>query len=339
MRKDLLSSIVNVLLSVVLAAGAVVPVANAATIRAITFPVDGEVTFHDDFGEPRSGGRTHEGNDLIGAKMLPLLSAVDGRVRSVVDPEASWGYAITIEDDEGYTYHYLHVNNDTPGTDDGMGGTQYAYAPGIRRGVRVTAGQLIGWMGDSGNAEHVGAHLHFEMRYGGTALNPYESLLAARRQGGFNLSAEIERATDIGTDKGWTGVGSPACAPGSLIKTDLATTVYFCGADGKRHGFPNQRVYMSWYSGFANVAIVTPETLASLPLGRNVTYRPGIRMVKITTDPKVYAVTANGTLRWVTTPELAERLYGTGWAAMVDDVSDALFFDYTVGEPITVIET
>lgn len=338
MRKDRHHGFVNALLSAILLGTAVLAVpAMAATVRPITFPVDGEVTFHDDFGEPRSGGRTHEGNDLIGKKMMPLLSAVNGEVRYVVDPEEDWGYAIVIEDDEGYAYHYLHVNNDTPGTDDGNGGTQYAYAPDIRRGARVTAGQLIGWMGDSGNAENVGAHLHFEMRYGGSAFSPYESLIAARRQGGFSMSREFALATDIGTDKQWTGSGNAVCAPGSLVKTALVTTVYFCGQDGKRHGFPNQRVYLSWYTGFADVVTISPETLAQMQLGRNVTYRPTVRMVKLQTDPKVYAVAGNGTLRWVTTPELATQMYGKDWATKVDDLSDALFFDYVVGEPITVL--
>jgi hypothetical protein len=96
-------------------------------------------------------------------------------------PQASWGYAITLEDSDGYTYNYLHINNDTPGTDDGKGGVDNAYAPFISRGATVRKGQLIGWMGDSGNAENVGSHLHFEIRRpDGTAIDPYLSLIAAR---------------------------------------------------------------------------------------------------------------------------------------------------------------
>ncbi len=117
----------------------------------------------------------------MGKKMMPLVSAVDGVVRSVEYPEPSWGYSVTIEDADGYTYHYLHMNNDVPGTDNGQGGGMNAYAVDIERGNRVVAGQLIGWMGDSGNAEGTGPHLHFEIRKNGTAFSPFESLRVAKK--------------------------------------------------------------------------------------------------------------------------------------------------------------
>lgn len=155
--------------------------AQLSTIRTIVFPVIGKVTYYDDFGAPRSGGRTHEGNDLMGQKMLPLVAAVDGTVTSVNYPEESWGMAVTIKDKDGYTYHYLHVNNDNPGTDDGRGDGMNAYAPDIQEGNKVVKGQLIGYLGDSGNAETTGAHLHFEIRYNGDPMSPYKSLQNATK--------------------------------------------------------------------------------------------------------------------------------------------------------------
>jgi hypothetical protein len=154
--------------------------AQVAVLRPIIFPVIGAVTYYDDFGAPRVG-HTHEGNDLMGRKMLPLVAAVSGTIRSVTYPEASWGYSVTIQDDEGYTYHYLHMNNDVPGTDNGKGDGMNAYAVDMMRGNRVVAGQLIGWMGDSGNAETTTAHLHFEIRKNGEAFSPYQSLKAATK--------------------------------------------------------------------------------------------------------------------------------------------------------------
>ncbi|MFA6909228.1 MAG: M23 family metallopeptidase [Patescibacteria group bacterium] len=153
-----------------------------AEIRNLTFPVIGNVRYSNDFGAPRSGGRTHEGNDLLGFKRQLLIAAVDGYVRYVPYPEPSWGYAVTITDADGYAYNYYHVNDDRPGTDDGLGGGMFAYAPDMRRGNPVVAGQLIGWMGDSGNAERTTPHLHFEIRRpDGNAINPFESLQAATK--------------------------------------------------------------------------------------------------------------------------------------------------------------
>lgn len=150
-------------------------------VRNIIFPVIGRVTYYDDFGAPRNG-HTHEGNDLMGSKMLPLVAAVTGTVRSVVYPQATWGYSVTLEDSDGYTYHYLHMNNDIPGTDNGLGDGINAYAPDIRPGNKVVAGQLIGFMGDSGNAESTTAHLHFEIRRPDrTPVSPYQSLQASAK--------------------------------------------------------------------------------------------------------------------------------------------------------------
>jgi hypothetical protein len=152
----------------------------AAELRDIHFPTETSAAFQDDFGDGRPGGRSHEANDLMGKKMTPLYSAIDGVVSDLEIPEASWGYAITLKDSDGYTYHYIHVNNDNPGTDDGQGGVDHAYAPFISVGAPVRRGQMIGWMGDSGNAENVCSHLHFEIRRpDGTAINPYLSLMAA----------------------------------------------------------------------------------------------------------------------------------------------------------------
>ncbi len=153
----------------------------AGEFRSIVFPVIGTVSYYDDFGAPRSG-HTHEGNDLMGKKMLPLVAVADGTISWVQYPQPDWGYAINIRDAEGFNYWYLHVNNDNPGTDDGQGGGFRAYAPDIFSGAPVVKGQLIGWMGDSGNAESTGAHLHFEIHDpSGAPYSPYASLKAAPR--------------------------------------------------------------------------------------------------------------------------------------------------------------
>ena len=156
---------------------------DGRTYRRITFPVIGKVTYSDDFGACRDGcARAHQGNDVMGAKLMPLIAATDARVTFLrTDASGTSGNMVEITDDAGWSYWYLHVNNDTPGTDDGLNPAEYRFAPGIVLGARVTAGQTIGWMGDSGNAEGAGAHLHFEMhRPDGTPFSPYVSLRLAQ---------------------------------------------------------------------------------------------------------------------------------------------------------------
>ena len=156
--------------------------AQVSTVRNIIFPAIGKVSYGNDFGNVRPGDRTHEGNDIMGKKMIPLVAAVDGTLTTVMYPQATWGYSVSIRDSDGYRYNYLHINNDNPGTDDGGGGGFYAYAPDMVRSYKVVKGQLIGWMGDSGNAEATTAHLHFEIQTpDGTHINPYDSLKAATK--------------------------------------------------------------------------------------------------------------------------------------------------------------
>lgn len=124
-----------------------------------------------------------------------------------------------------------------------------------------------------------------------------------------------------------------AAASGSLVKASLPA-VYYVGADGKRYVFPNEKTYKTWYADFSGVMIITDSELASMAIGGNVTYKPGVRMVKIQSDPKTYAVDNGGVLRWVKSEAVAVCLYGSAWNTMIDDVSDAFFTNYTVGADI-----
>lgn len=160
--------------------------AAAGEMRSIVFPVDGIVRYSDDFGDPRSGGRTHEGNDLMGTKLQRLLATTDGRVTYLkwANDGSLSGNMLTITDADGWQYRYIHLNNDTPGSDDGLNPREWAFPSTLSQGSRVVAGQLVGFLGDSGNAEGTPPHVHFEIRRpDGTALNPYESLRGAKRSG------------------------------------------------------------------------------------------------------------------------------------------------------------
>ncbi|MFA5184603.1 MAG: hypothetical protein WC456_03725 [Patescibacteria group bacterium] len=124
---------------------------------------------------------------------------------------------------------------------------------------------------------------------------------------------------------------SAAASAGDLIKMSGNSSVYYLGSDGKRYVFPNSATYFSWYPDFSGVVTIPSAELQSYPLGGNVTMRPGTKLVKITTDPSVYAVEPNGVLRKIQSEAQAASLYGTNWNKRVVDVPDAFFTNYTVG--------
>lgn len=131
-------------------------------------------------------------------------------------------------------------------------------------------------------------------------------------------------------------VRAASSAVGSLIRASQPA-VYYVGADQKRYVFPSEAVFKTWYVDFSKVLTVTDAELASLPIGGNVTYRPGYRMVKIVSDPKVYAVDVGGVLRPIKDEATAVALYGSDWNAKIDDVSDAYFTNYRLGEEVASV--
>lgn len=125
---------------------------------------------------------------------------------------------------------------------------------------------------------------------------------------------------------------------GRLVKSDESTAVYYIGEEGKRHAFPNQRVYESWYEDFSTVETITSSELASFPLGKNVLYRAGSRLIKVPSVSEVYAVEPFGRLRNIPSEEVAIALYGDEWAKKVDDIDISFFFDYDIIGAVEVIE-
>ncbi|MBU1348594.1 hypothetical protein KJ781_00810 [Patescibacteria group bacterium] len=124
-----------------------------------------------------------------------------------------------------------------------------------------------------------------------------------------------------------------AVSEGDLVKIATRPDLYYVGPDMKRYVFPNEKTYFTWYAGF-DAKVITDAELAALPVGGAVTYRPGHRMVKLTTDPRTYAVDANGTLRWVETETVAAALYGSDWNMKIEDLPDAFFATYRTGASI-----
>ena len=119
-------------------------------------PVDGATTFRDSWGEPRPGGRGHTGVDMMSPIGTPLVAIENGVIINM-----NWHYAggigITVSGDSGDDWYYAHLNG---------------YAAGIQNGSRVAAGQLIGYVGETGNA--AAPHLHLaHILPSGQYVNPY----------------------------------------------------------------------------------------------------------------------------------------------------------------------
>jgi hypothetical protein len=157
-----------------------------------------------------------------------------------------------------------------------------------------------------------------------TATGAYDPAAARANAVNINIDLNLTEETS-GTEK--------FCETGSLIKGSFPA-VYYCGADGKRYVFTTSRVYFTWYPDFLTVKTISDEDLAKISLGGNVTYRPGVKMVKAQTSPKVYTVSRGGLLRWISSEEVAKRLYGDDWNKNIDYIPDAFWTNYQFGEPI-----
>ncbi len=129
-----------------------------------TFPLVGEYAYSDDFGAGRHQGR-HEGNDLMADRGTPVVAVTAGTISRLTRTETGLGgIYIWLERADGTDYYYAHL---------------HAIAPGMDPGVSVTAGQVIGSVGNTGDARYGAPHLHFEIRPAGSSpIDPYSHLVA-----------------------------------------------------------------------------------------------------------------------------------------------------------------
>jgi murein DD-endopeptidase MepM/ murein hydrolase activator NlpD len=152
---------------------------NSLEFTVAVFPhKTADVSFANSWGSRRSGGRRHKGTDIISPRGTEVLAVADGVVTEMGEIQLS-GYFIRVTHSDDWVTSYLHLNNDTLGTDDGNGGTWTAFFPTLVEGDRVVAGQVIGYVGDSGNAEGTVPHTHFEIKHGSDKKNPYDYLTEA----------------------------------------------------------------------------------------------------------------------------------------------------------------
>ncbi|HVM91017.1 MAG TPA: hypothetical protein VMU11_03930 [Verrucomicrobiae bacterium] len=154
-----------------------------------------------------------------------------------------------------------------------------------------------------------------------------------------NKTGQITISDNTGTGTLPTGTTDRlvklVCPSGRVIDVnDPCKAVYFVGRDGKRHAFPNEKVYFTWYTNFGGVIELSSSDLAAIPLGVNVTYKPGARLVKFPSANQVYVVTRGGVLRAVKSEAVAMALYGADWNKKVDDISEAFYANYKFGADV-----
>jgi Peptidase family M23 len=141
--------------------GMAAQIAVTPVVDGVTCPVAGPVQFDDDFGDPRSGGREHHGNDLFAAYGTPIVAIEGGVVfQANSTPVGLGGIDIWLRGDSGTTYYHAHDSANV-----------------VVVNQRVSAGQFVAYVGDTGNARGGPAHLHFEIHPGGgAAVDPYETV-------------------------------------------------------------------------------------------------------------------------------------------------------------------
>ncbi|MBI4280834.1 VCBS repeat-containing protein [Candidatus Uhrbacteria bacterium] len=129
------------------------------------------------------------------------------------------------------------------------------------------------------------------------------------------------------------------CLRHPLMKSSSSSTVYYChAAFNQRFAFPNEKIYFGWYPNFSGVTTVSDDILSSFPWAGLVPPRPGLKMVKFESDPKVYAVAASWRLRWIANETLAESLYGADWNQKIDELPVSFFKRFQMVNTVTTIK-
>lgn len=262
---------VTILLCVLLAGSAAVAaeaevateIANLAPAQELypmEFPLDGSHSFTDTFGAPREGNRLHQGIDIFAEKLTPVVAVADGTVTRVATGDRAGRYIVVQHNDQWLSY-YLHLNNDTPGTDDGLADD---WVEGIVVGAKVKAGDLLDYVGDSGNAESTPSHLHFELhRPAGVVVNPYPHLLAADGAPDNRVKTALENTDEFLAMTGATAlVGQYEPGEGFAAGLWVHDEVAYLGTWGRPQACPGSGVRMI---DVADPSL--PESIGSLATG------------------------------------------------------------------------
>jgi len=187
-------------------------VAARLSSGGFVFPVYGTASFGDSFGAPRPNipGGWHHGEDIFAAAGAPLLAVADGTLHTIGFTKIG-GYRVWLRDAEGNEFYYAHLS---------------AYSPLAVEGRSVQAGDVIGFVGDTGDAEGGSPHLHFEIHPAAMAGLGYDGVVAP-----YSILLAWRRADDISFSAGRiyvpTGPGSATLPlPGAMLleADDIAST-------------------------------------------------------------------------------------------------------------------
>lgn len=175
------------------------PVASAPPKR-IVFPLVAKTHYQDDFSAPRPQGG-HEATDIMSDWRAPAVAVETGKIK-IWTSSARAGCMLYLYGRSGTTYLYVHLNNDLTRRNDNRGGCKkgVAFAPSLTEGQTVHAGELLGYAGDSGDANGKHPHVHFELRpRGGAAVSPYRWLRRAHQPIFALQHLRLEPAVDLVT--------------------------------------------------------------------------------------------------------------------------------------------
>lgn len=128
----------------------------------------------------------------------------------------------------------------------------------------------------------------------------------------------------------------PPKLAGRVLVGTKTKTKFYLARDGKRYVFPDEtKTFDTWFPNAATAPItrVTQDQLESYPLGGNVWYRPGVRLIHISTDQHIYVVAHGGVLRAINEGQL-DLIYEKNWKSKLDLLQDFYFTNYTIGEPV-----
>jgi hypothetical protein len=165
-----------------------------------------------------------------------------------------------------------------------------------------------------------------------TPTSAHDVLVTGLARGNL-YSYKVSSMTATGKIVASTPANFTVIVPGDRIKTADSSAVYWY-LNGKRNVFTTFFVYDSWFPDFNGVVTIPAGQMSDITLGKSVPMRAGTYLLKIQSDPRVYAVLPLGKLSWIQTENQAVSLYGANWSKRVVDIDVAFFAAYSYGDPL-----